>query len=318
MYLDMPPQRESLEYLKNLPETAPTPLDPYSISRSGISYLRLMQISYEDRIREFQERNGLDDIYADLALRELDDSLMVRTERNHQSYTRLREALKEDSSKDLDADVLDAIRIGAACPTDLLRLIQSYPEMISVEFFKRTTPFSLTDAESAERQLQQQLSELVSNARNDSISLYEKEKIRYSSRPFTTENGALIWKQKIGLVEFDGGAIEIILKRSAIALPPDVHIANSGAQTYIQKNGEKLFMLCPLGMSAYFRTSDYSDRGGYEPPTEEKRDPVDQTLYEKLGSLAHQHTEILSQIPEEMHDVYLSHITPTTGRDTES
>lgn len=301
----------SVEYIADQ-QWAPTPLDPYSVNRDGENYVHAAQSSLIDRVTQKADQSGLPATACKRALAELDAALDVRVDRNIQSYQRLLVGIDLDGADDDLIAIIEKARGGAANPAELLRLIKEHPEMISVEFFKRTTPFDPKEYHDAQQALFHIVATLKNQFADAEFTLDAEGPI--TAEPFTTEHGAIVWKQKIGEAKSVGSHVEIIVKNSMIALPPDAQLTN-GVSAMKRSDGTTVAYLLPLGISAYFRTADYKSRVGYTSPENEHREELSEDLRSALGKNAIHIDETLNQIPPEMREAFLQGVRSVSHDD---
>jgi hypothetical protein len=306
------PQLRSIEYATHSLWT-PTPLDPYAVQRDGLDYVVASQHILVDRVIQKAEVIGLDEQYKFIALDELFAAMHVRTERNSQSYDRL---VASTSGVDLDEAMLaiiDKARGASADTQELLRLIKEHPDMISIEFFKRTTPFDTEEYRDACQQLQQLIIALKEGFKDADIT-HDFSGKTITTEPFMTEHGAIVWKECIGEARSVDSHTEIIVKHSMLALPPTIQLKGVKPNIiHFEGSGQTLNLL-PLGISAYFRTADYKSRPGYTSPEDEHRSEVSVDLIAALGERAGIHEHVWEDIPPEMREVYAKYANSATDK----
>lgn len=282
----------------------PTPLDPYATRRNALNYELASHNVLENRVKEKAHAIGLDAHFSDIAFAELEAALHVRVERNNKSYERLKRATEGKALDDTMVDIITKARSGSADTQELLRLIKEYPDMISLEFFKRTTPFDFDEYRDAYLSLQRVVNGLRVNFYDADISVdFDRERI--ASPPFITDHSGLVRKDKIGEAKSADSHIEIIAKHSMIILPASAQLNVNKKQIFRFTRDGKSYNCLPLGISAYFRTVDYKDRPGYSSPEGEHRSELSATVIHQLGDYAVHHSEILEKLPEDMRMEYL-------------
>jgi hypothetical protein len=209
--------------------------------------------------------------------------------------------------------IIEKARGAGADTRELLRLMKEHPDMISLEFFKRTTPFDTEEYREAQAQLQQLLKELAEG--------FEDAEIRHdfssgiiTTEPFLTEHGAFVWKECIGDARSSDSNIEIIVKHSMLALPPAVQLKGVKQNIIQFESTGQTINLLPLSISAYFRTADYKSRQGYISPEDEHRSKVNPDLIAALGERASAHEEVWENLPLEMREVYAQSVNSVTDK----
>jgi hypothetical protein len=307
-----PLPHDSIEYASHSLWT-PTPLDPYAVQRDGVNYVIASQHILEDRLTQKAASIGLAPEYMDTALQELMAALGVRIERNSKSYERLVATTDAATIDDTMRAIIEKARAAAADTQELLRLIKEHPDMISIEFFKRTTPFDMDEYREAYTELQHLVMTLKDRFIDADVSFDFKEKI-VTTEPFMTEHGAFVWKERIGEARSVDSHTEIIVKHSMLALPPALQLRGVKHNVIRSENGGQSLNLLPLGISAYFRTADYKTRPGYTSPEDEHRSDVNLDLIAALGERASIHEEVWHNIPPDMREIYAHHANRTAER----
>lgn len=303
--------RGPIEYDERNAQWAPTPLDPYAVlrcARDGLqeNYVHVAQTSIEERIEErAQQMGGIPKSFQMQALKELEAALDVRVDRNSHSFQRLIRSIEGEALDEEMKSIIEKSRGGSANTAELLRLIKEHPDMISVEFFKRTTPFDVDEYAKAKMMLQAQLRSLRADFKDAEITL-DMDSKTLIAEPFVTQHGAIVWKQKVGEARSIDSHIEVIVKHSLLALPSDLNLNKNTKSKLVTSKGRPFSNILPLSLSAYLRTADYKTREGYHSPDDEIRHEVDERVISELGINAVRHYDILQAIPENMRSSYLA------------
>ena len=243
----------SLETLNPSLHGKPTPLDPESVhvigapSNGGIDYRAYAELEIMDRLGTATEALEMsNDLHLSVAS-ELEKRLEVMVTRNQTSYRRLLKVIEADG--DIDGAMLDIInraRQSDASVGELGTLLNNYPDMISVEFYKFTNPFNDQSIEEAVNCIDQEIISIEHTAELRPIDhvthLYETPVfISEDINPAVIEGIKVhIAKQKIGDIQFADNTIEIIRKQASVE----------------DRDGT----IYPIGVSGYLRTADYEDR----------------------------------------------------------
>lgn len=303
--------RGPIEYDEQNVQWSPTPLDPYAVLRRAKdgayeNYVHAAQTSIEDRIEERAEQmGGIPEVFQRQAVKELEAALDVRVDRNNQSFQRLLRSIEGKSLDEEMKSIIEKSRGGSANTAEILRLIKEHPDMISVEFFKRTTPFDVDEFTKAKMMLQAQLRVLREDFKDAEITL-DMDSKTVAAEPFVTQHGAIVWKQKVGEARSIDSHIEVIVKHSLLALPSDLNLNKNTMSKLVTSKGQPFSNILPLSLSAYLRTADYKTREGYQSPDDEIRYEVDERVISELGINAMRHYDTLRAIPENMRSSYLA------------
>ena len=280
---------------------APTPLDPYRVrSSDGDGYIKVSADTIYARTVKAAEAVGLPGAITDSALQEQYNALDVRVTRNEESYVRLMSAVDRGDEHDEGLlGIIDKARASGASHEELLRLIKRHPEMISVEFYKRHSLFDGKQHDAYLREIMSLVWQLHHEFHDAEIAVMPGGGI-VTTKPFTTEAGAVVWKEKVADCRTVDSHTEIIVKQSAMIIPATVQLRGVRLN-HKTINGTTLNLL-PLSISAYYRSADYRSREGYYSPEEtEVRHELTPEVVAALGDRA----QILGQIPEGMHGEYL-------------
>jgi len=241
-------------------EYSPTPLDPYNTIVGGaVPYEPRLAARFVGRAVEFQNAFGLpDDVYG-RGSNELIDAHGVRCKRNNDSLARLKDAINWDNADPELLSIIQKARQAAADPQELLRLIKEYPDMISVEFFKSHPLFDIRKHEEVRRQLMGRLILLQQSFQDAEIILNSTEDNTDAAKHETTDTGVIILKQVFGKALSKDSETDIVVKQSMILTPDTTPLPVQSLKTRLGSNG---YNVLPLGVSAYFRTTDYKQRLG--------------------------------------------------------
>jgi hypothetical protein len=307
-----PLSHDSIEYESHSLWT-PTPLDPAAVQRAGVNYVAASKHILSDRVVQKAETIGLQDQFKAIALDELLTATDIRIERNNQSYERLIGSTNDIALDNTMLAIIEKARGANADTQELLRLIKEHPDMISLEFFKRTTPFDTEEYRDACNQLQQ-LIRALKDSFEDADVTHDFSGKTITNKPFMTEHGAFVWKECIGEARSADSHIEIIAKHSMLALPSTVQLKGVKQNIIRFESSGQTLNLLPLGVSAYFRTADYKSRPGYTSPEDEHRTEVSIDLIAALGERASAHEEIWENLPPEMREVYARSVNSVTDK----
>lgn len=243
----------SLERLNPVLHGKPTPLDPESVyvigspTQGGLDYRAYAELEIMDRLGVATESlNMRNDLHLSVAS-ELERRLEVMVARNQTSYNRLLKVIERDGAVD-DAmlDIINRARQSDASVGELGMLLNAYPDMISVEFYKFTNPFNNESIAQAVNCIEQDIVSIDHTAEQRhadyNSTLYETPSFISEDINEATISGIKVHivKHKIGDIQFDKNNIEIIAKQVSVE----------------DRDGSEY----QIGVSAYLRASDYLAR----------------------------------------------------------
>ncbi|MDN5819445.1 MAG: hypothetical protein L0H36_00310 [bacterium] len=243
----------SLERLNPVLHGKPTPLDPESVyvigspQQGGLDYRAYAELEIMDRLGVATESlNMQNDLHLSVAS-ELERRLEVMVARNQTSYNRLLKVIEaEDNVDDSMLDIINRARQSDASVGELAMLLNAYPDMISVEFYKFTNPFNNESIAQAIHCIEQDVISIdhtVEQRHADyDATLYEDPSFISQDINDATIEGIKVHivKHKIGDIQFDKNNIEIITKQVSVE----------------DRDGTKY----QIGVSSYLRASDYPAR----------------------------------------------------------
>lgn len=266
----------SLERLNPVLHGKPTPLDPESVyvigspQQGGLDYRAYAELEIMDRLGVATESlNMPNDLHLSVAS-ELERRLEVMVARNQTSYNRLLKVIDRDG--DVDDSMLDIInraRQSDASVGELGMLLNAYPDMISVEFYKFTNPFNNESIAQAIDCIEQDIVSIDHTVEQRhatyETTLYEDPSFISEDINDATAEGVKVHiiKHKIGDIQFEKNNIEVIVKQVSVE-------DRDGTQYQI-------------GVSSYLRTSDYPAR---LEQLEKSTDPAERQLTDRQKKLS--------------------------------
>jgi len=302
----------------------PTPLDPshaaYFVDGDDtVSYVSASGVMLDSRLEEAVDAVGMprEDVSSayERAHAEIVEGHNGRIRRNDESYQRLLEAIERKKKPIDDAmfDIIQAARAGAADWPQLVRLIKEYPEMISVEAFKFTKPFSDGDRDEARALINEKVRHLQATFRDAVVTVYDSwEELK---KPFIDEDGVRVRKYRIAEIRSETSHTELIVKETDLIVPPDMPLSESASRSPVDivsiEGTNYDARLLPFGITAYLLTGEYKKRAGYHEPDLASRAmgaaALKSSLDADLALLASEGhgIEFIYSIPEDMRATYV-------------